>query len=96
MKPLLLIVLGVFAAQVAIARRVGDREAGQKPACQFRTCHGIDGVSKLPIARNIGGEPEPCLIHQLTAQRDRERHHEMMSVVAAGLDDRQIADVSAW
>lgn len=100
----LLILGGVFSAQVfapvfvqdAAAQAVGDRENGRVVARQCRTCHGMDGVAKLPIAPNIGGEPIDYLVHQLTAFRDGDRYHEMMSVVASGLDDKAIADVSAW
>ncbi|MEV8466874.1 c-type cytochrome [Fluviibacterium sp. DFM31] len=92
----LLILGGVFSAQVALAETAGDRENGRTVARQCKTCHGIDGVAKLPIAPNIGGESQEYLVRQLTAFRDGERYHEMMSVVASGLDDQSIADVSAW
>ncbi|MGH1416061.1 MAG: c-type cytochrome [Pelagimonas sp.] len=97
MKTTILLILGgVFFAQVATADIVGDRENGRKVARQCKTCHGSDGLAKLPIAPHIGGEPAEYLIRQLTAFRDGERHHEMMSVVASGLDDQSIADVAAW
>ncbi len=87
---------GIFAAQFAIAEPVGDPVKGRKIARQCKTCHGLDGVAKLPIAPHIGGESETYLARQLTAFRDGDRYHEMMSVVASGLDDQSIADVSAW
>ncbi|PYG27168.1 c-type cytochrome [Pelagimonas varians] len=92
----LLILGGVFSAQIASAELVGDRANGRKVARQCSTCHGIDGLAKLPIAPHIGGEPQAYLVHQLTAFRDGDRYHEMMSVVASGLDDQSIADVAAW
>ncbi|WP_193141432.1 cytochrome c [Meridianimarinicoccus sp. MJW13] len=92
----LLILGGVLSAQVALAETAGDRENGRTVARQCKTCHGIDGVAKLPIAPNIGGESQGYLVRQLTAFRDGDRYHEMMSVVASGLDDQSIADVSAW
>ena len=61
-----------------------------------RTCHGLDGFAKIPIAPHIGGEPEAYLQAQLKAFKNGSREHEMMSVVAAGLTDQQIADVAAW
>ncbi len=53
-------------------------------------------MAKLPIAPNIGGESAFYIARQLTAFRDGERYHEMMSVVAKGLSDQAIADVAAW
>jgi len=93
---------GVFLAQAfashALADEgiVGDPAAGRKAAGMCRTCHGVDGYARIPIAPHIGGEPAPYLVHQLTAFRDGTRTHEMMSVVAKSLTDQQIADLAAW
>ena len=85
---------GVLLAGAAPAE--GDRAAGRKVAGMCRTCHGLDGVAKIPIAPHIGGEPAGYLAAQLEAFRDGSREHEMMTVVARGLSDKQIADVAAW
>lgn len=73
-----------------------DVEAGRQVAGQCRTCHGLDGHSRLLDAPHIGGEPAAYLAGQLRAFRSGERQHQMMSVVAAGLSDAQIDDVAAW
>jgi cytochrome c553 len=75
---------------------MGDPVAGKKIAGQCRTCHGIDGYAKIPIAPHIGGEPASYIRNQLTAFRNGTRTHEMMSVVAKSLTDQQISDVAAW
>lgn len=75
---------------------VGDREAGRALAGQCRTCHGMEGLAQIPIAPHIGGEPALYLENQLKAFRDGKREHEMMSIVARGLSDQQIADLAAW
>lgn len=93
---ILLVLGGVLSAQLAMAQTEGDRENGRKIARQCRTCHGLDGMAKLPIAPHIGGEPADYLARQLTAFRDGDRYHEMMSVVAKGLDDKAIRDVATW
>ncbi len=89
---------GVILAGTAQAGDMpaGDLEAGRKVAGKCRTCHGIDGTAKIPIAPHIGGEPASYLRRQLVAFRDGSREHEMMTVVARGLSDEQIADVAAW
>ncbi|MFZ7092528.1 c-type cytochrome [Primorskyibacter sp. 2E233] len=74
----------------------GDPETGRALAKQCRTCHGIDGYAKIPIAPHIGGEQAAYLAAQLTAFRDGTRVHEMMSVVAKSLKDQEIADLAAW
>ncbi|SFR58106.1 Cytochrome c553 [Marinobacter daqiaonensis] len=74
----------------------GDPEQGRKLAVQCQTCHGIDGLAKIPIAPNIAGESQIYLQSQLKAFRSGKREHEMMSVVAKNLTDRQIADLAAW
>ena len=91
---LILALGGVFLAGATLAE--GDRAAGRKVAGMCRTCHGLDGFAKIPIAPHIGGEPAGYLSAQLTAFRDGSREHEMMTVVARGLSDAQIADVAAW
>lgn len=87
---------GLLSAGEASAELVGDRDAGRKISGQCRTCHGADGYAQIPIAPHIGGEPESYLRAQLTAFRDGKREHEMMSIVAKGLSDQQIADLAAW
>ena len=94
MRSVLTLVLGgVILAGPTLAQ---DAEAGRKVAGMCRTCHGLDGLAKIPIAPNIGGEPAAYIDAQLRAFREGTREHEMMSVVAKGLSDAQIADVSAW
>ena len=87
---------GVILAGGASAEGVGDRDAGRQLAGQCRTCHGLDGHARIPIAPHIGGENAAYIAHQLTAFRDGTREHEMMSIVARSLTDQQIADLAAW
>lgn len=92
---LMVLLLGglMLAGTAAYAQ---DRDAGRKVAGMCRTCHGLDGYAKIPIAPHIGGEPASYLAAQLLAFRSGVRKHEMMSVVAASLSDAQIDDVAAW
>ncbi|MDF1607746.1 c-type cytochrome [Hoeflea sp. YIM 152468] len=88
-----LLLAGTSLAQDTVG---GDPVAGKTIAGQCRTCHGLDGYAKIPIAPHIGGEPGSYIRNQLTAFRDGTRVHEMMSVVAKMLTDQQIADLAAW
>ena len=89
---------GVVLAGAVLAQDLpeGNRADGRKVAGQCRTCHGLEGLARIPIAPNIGGEPAAYIAAQLLAFREGRREHEMMSVVAKGLSDQNIADVAAW
>ncbi|MEM9370605.1 MAG: cytochrome c [Pseudomonadota bacterium] len=73
-----------------------DAAAGKKKAGQCRTCHGLDGIAQIPIAPHLAGESQIYLETQLKAFRSGKREHEMMTVVAKGLSDDDIRDLSAW
>ena len=74
----------------------GDIAAGRKKALQCQTCHGMDGLSKLPEAPHLAGQPEPYLIKSLDEYRKGVRQNEMMSIVAKELSDADIADLAAY
>jgi cytochrome c553 len=74
----------------------GSVAAGRQKALQCQTCHGLDGLSKMPEAPNIAGNPEPYLVRQMNAFRKGERKNEMMSVVVQQLSDQDVADLSAY
>ncbi len=90
---LLMVCGGVTLAAGAFA---ADPEAGRVLAGQCRTCHGLDGIARIPVAPNIAGEPEAWLAAQLTAFRDGAREHEMMTVVSRSLTDPAIADLAVF
>ncbi|PWJ15080.1 c-type cytochrome [Jannaschia seohaensis] len=94
-RPLTLILGGLTLAG-GIPAQAGDPAAGRQVANMCRTCHGLDGYAAIPIAPHIGGEPAEYLAAQLMAFKTGAREHEMMSIVAGGLSESQIADVSAW
>jgi cytochrome c553 len=73
-----------------------DVAAGRQKAAMCQTCHGIDGVGKLPDVPHIAGENTEYLVSQLDAFRSGERQHEQMSIIASGLSNEDIADLAAW
>jgi cytochrome c553 len=87
---------GLLAASMSSAEVIGDPTTGRKLTGQCRTCHGIDGVAKIPIAPTIAGEQADYVARQLAAFRSGARVHEMMSVVTKSLSDQDIADLAAW
>lgn len=87
----LMTICSMTAAQAA-----GDAKAGRKKAAMCTTCHGIDGLSKMPAAPNIAGSPTIYLEKQIKAFRSAERKDETMNVVAKPLSDQDISDLAAW
>lgn len=89
--------LGLALTALAVAPALaGDAEAGREKASQCKTCHGIDGLAKIPEAPHIAGENAVYIENQLEAFRSGRRKHPIMSVIAAGLSDEDIADLAAW
>jgi cytochrome c553 len=74
----------------------GDAKAGRAKAAQCQACHGLDGMSKLPEAPNLAGQTEEYLVKSLNDFRSGARQNELMSVVAKGLSDADIANLAAY
>ena len=73
-----------------------DAQTGRAKARTCAVCHGEFGVSVLPNAPSLAGQPEIYLAEQLKAYRSGKRSDESMSVVAKPLTDAEITDLSAW
>ena len=85
--------LGLAGVDVSAA---GNVTAGRQKALQCQTCHGLDGLSKLPEAPNLGGQPEPYLVKSLNDFRNGVRKNDMMSLVAQPWSDQDVADLAAF
>src|SRR3569623_3746612 len=96
-----------WAALLALSTLVGfmtahqsanaaNAQAGKAKAQPCSVCHGATGISTLPDAPNIAGQPEIYLTNQLRAFRSGDRRNEVMSLVAKALSDADIADLAAW
>jgi len=87
----------LFAFSVSTpALAAGNITTGRQKALACQTCHGLDGLSKMPEAPNIAGNPEQYLVRQLNAFRKGERKNEMMTVVVQQLSDQDVADLAAY
>jgi cytochrome c553 len=87
---------GLLAVTLTQGALAADAAAGRQKARQCQTCHGIDGVAKIPIAPHIAGESQIYLETQLKAFRSGKREHEIMSLIAKNLSDDDISDLAAW
>ncbi len=96
LRPLLAALAAAAIAVTLSTASASDPKAGRKKAAACKTCHGIDGIAKIPIAPHIAGESKIYLQTQLKAFRSGKRKHEIMSVIAGQLSDEDISDISAW
>jgi cytochrome c553 len=87
----------VAAACAASASYAADPAAGKKVAQgTCAVCHGLDGIAKMPDAPHLAAENVEYLMRQLKAFKSGERKHEQMSIIAQGMSDEDMANVSAW
>ena len=85
--------LGALTASSAWA---GDPAIGRQKAAACTVCHGALGLANAPEAPNLAGQSAMYLTSQLKAYRSGTRQHEVMSLMAKGLSDADIDNLSAW
>lgn len=90
---LLLLGLALLSPGQAQAR---DPVAGKIRAGMCATCHGPLGLSQIPNAPHLAGQPAIYLVEQLKNYRSGKRQHDVMSVIAKPLTDQEIDDLAAW
>jgi cytochrome c553 len=88
------VALALLVSTPALA--AGNVTAGRQKALQCQTCHGLDGLSKLPEAPHLAGQPEPYLAKSLNEYRKGVRKDDMMSIVVQQLSDQDVADLAAY
>jgi len=94
------VIAALAASSIALAApsgaMAGDAKAGWQKALQCQTCHGLDGMAKLPEAPNLAGQSEVYLVKALKDFRSGARRNDTMSLVIANLNDTDIADLAAY
>jgi cytochrome c553 len=88
--------MGVLLAASCSASFAGDIAAGKARAAMCSTCHGPLGISQLPNAPHLAGQPEIYTMEQLKHYRDGKRSNEVMAVIAKSLSNKDIEDLAAW
>lgn len=84
----------VFSGQAfAQSAAIGGGRA-KAVACQ--ACHGMDGLSRLPDAPHLAGQPIVYLERALREYRSGARRNEVMSIAAKNLSDQDIRDLAAY
>lgn len=94
-----LLALGLLSGVVLLsggAAHARDPIAGKARAGMCATCHGPLGLSQLPNAPHLAGQPAIYIVEQLKNYRSGKRQNEVMSVIAKPLTDQEIDDLAAW
>jgi cytochrome c553 len=73
-----------------------DPVAGKAAAGMCATCHGPMGISQLPNAPHLAGQPAIYIVEQLKSYRSGKRQNEVMGVIAKPLTDDEIENLAAW
>jgi cytochrome c553 len=74
----------------------GDPAAGREKAAVCAACHGPDGNSQDPQFPRLAGQHPDYLAQTLKDYRTGQRRNAIMQGFAAGLSDRDIADLAAF
>lgn len=81
---------------LSLQAAAADPQAGRAKAAACAVCHGQAGISTLPNAPHLAGQPAIYVEEQLRNFRSGKRASEVMNVVAKPLSDADIADLAAW
>jgi cytochrome c553 len=76
--------------------QAADVKAGQVKAGMCATCHGANGLSTMPNAPHLAGQPALYIEEQLKQYRSGKRLNEVMAVMAKPLTDKEIENLAAW
>ena len=99
MKKIHINILSIVFAATGLMSQPGhaaDIAAGKAKTATCSACHGNNGISMIPMYPNLAGQKEQYLVLQMKAFRDGERKNMVMSPMAAGLSDADIANLSAY
>jgi cytochrome c553 len=81
---------------LAFPAQAADAKAGQVKAGMCVTCHGALGLSTMPNAPHLAGQPAIYIEEQLKKYRSGKRANEVMAVMAKPLTDKEIENLAAW
>jgi cytochrome c553 len=88
-----------LAATTALAQSVSgvDVDAGKaKAQAVCAACHGANGISVTPAIPNLAGQRAAYLTAQILAFKDGRRKNDVMNAIAAQLESRDAANISAF
>jgi cytochrome c553 len=95
------VVVGLSCAAPAhAADAAGSAEAGRTKASMCIGCHGIGGYKtafpEVYSVPKLGGQHAAYMVKALQEYKSGNRSHPSMRAIAAGLSDRDMADLAAY
>lgn len=90
-------VSGLSYAQTSTGKAsAADAKAGAAKAAQCFTCHGTDGVSKMPVTPNLAGQNHDYLVKALKDYKTGVRKNEVMASMVRNVPDADLEQVAAY
>jgi cytochrome c553 len=74
----------------------GNGKNGKELTAQCIGCHGEKGISPTPEFPSLAGQLATYLYKQLQDYKNGQRTHPLMTSIAAGFSDQDMADMAAW
>ncbi len=74
----------------------GSAAGGRAASAACAGCHGVNGISVSPVWPNLAGQQRAYLIRALRSYRAGARKAAPMNMMAAGLNDAEIANLAAY
>jgi cytochrome c553 len=88
------------SASPSAAADAGDPAAGKRKNSMCAGCHGIPGYKtvfpEVYSVPKLGGQQAAYIVKALQAYKAGDRTHPSMRAIAAGLTDRDMADLAAY
>lgn len=81
---------------VTTTAMAADAAAGKEKTTSCAGCHGMEGISDAGMFPNLAGQHAEYLESALKDYREGARENDMMSPMAKGLTDEDIADIAAY
>ena len=100
LMPVVFALAAACAAPLHAAEAAGDAAAGRGKASMCIGCHGIGGYKtvfpEVYSVPKLGGQHAAYMVKALQEYKSGNRSHPSMRAIAAGLSDKDMADLAAY
>lgn len=90
------LLIGIGAVISSFVLQAADIEQGKNKAMMCAACHGVNGVSLVPMYPNLAGQKSAYLVKQMKDFRAGTRNDPMMAPMAKALTDADIENIAAY
>jgi cytochrome c553 len=88
--------VAVISSGCSVSSTEADLDQGKKKARMCAGCHGVDGISIVPIYPNLKGQHAAYTAKQLRAYKNKTRRDSVMNAQASLLSEEDIINISAY